>query len=161
MSAPFRISFCNPCNHLSRVRSHCVNSVIPWIPCGRAPHTNSCPWTVCATFLLWLFVSHSHGTSPKKVPLGGGSCHMSPDKITFRPPKGRAAHCSWAYLLWARSLTNSRQRNSKRANNSALTMLTSSKISHRHCNAFWLNSRILLPLIFSSPIPCQFKPKAW
>ena len=89
-SLPSRISFCNPCSHTSRVRSHSTSSVRPCNPFGPVPHTNSWPWIVWATFLFLLLVSHSHGTSPKKVPRGGGNCHISPAKITFKPPKGRA-----------------------------------------------------------------------
>ena len=33
-----------------------------------------------ASFLLLAFVIISHGTSPRNVPRGGGSCHRSPEK---------------------------------------------------------------------------------
>ena len=91
-------------------------------PCPRS--TLARGWMVWATFLYLLFVlhcvNHSHGTSPKKVPRGGGSCHISPARITFTPPKGQAYAASFAYLLWARSRTNSRHHNSNRAKSSAL-----------------------------------------
>ena len=160
-NAPFRTSFCRLCNHISWVRSHSTSSVTPWIPSGVSPQTNSCPRMVWATFFVLHCVNHSHGTSPKKVPRGGGSCHISPARITFNPPKGRAYAASFAYLPWARSRTNSRQRNSNRANSSALTMLISSMMSHRQRNALALSSRSLCPLMRSSPSPCQFKPNAW
>ena len=160
-NAPFRTSFCRLCNHISWVRSHSTSSVTPWIPSGVSPQTNSCPRMVWATFFVLHCVNHSHGTSPKKVPRGGGSCHISPARITFNPPKGRAYAASFAYLPWARSRTNSRQRNSNRANSSALTMLISSMMSHRQRNALALSSRSLCPLMRSSPRPCQFKPNAW
>ena len=160
-NAPFRTSFCRLCNHISWVRLHSTSSVTPWIPSWALPQINSCPWMVWATFFDLHCVNHSHGTSPKKVPRGGGSCHISPARITFNPPKGRAHCASIAYLLWARSRTNSRQRSSNRAKSSALTMLISSIMSHRHRNALALNSSSLCPLMRSSPRPCQFKPNAW
>ena len=120
-NAPFRTSFCRLCNHISWVRSHSTSSVTPWIPSEVSPQTNSCPRMVWATFFVLHCVNHSHGTSPKKVPRGGGSCHISPARITFNPPKGRAYAASFAYLPWARSRTNSRQRNSNRAKSSALS----------------------------------------
>ena len=61
---------------------------MPWIPSGALPQINSCPWMVWATFFVLPCVNHCHGTSPKKVPRGGGSCHISPARITFNPPKG-------------------------------------------------------------------------
>ena len=140
---------------------HSTSSVTPWIPSEVSPQTNSCPRMVWATFFVLHCVNHSHGTSPKKVPRGGGSCHISPARITFNPPKGRAYAASFAYLPWARSRTSSRQRNSNRAKSSALTMLISSMMSHRQRNALALRSRSLCPLMRSSPRPCQFKPNAW
>ena len=160
-NAPFRTSYCRFCNHTSWVRSQSTSSVTPCIPSGDPPHTNSCPRIVWATFFVLPCVNHSHGTSPKKVPRGGGNCHISPARITFNPPKGRAYAASLAYLLSARSRTNSRQRNSKRAKSSALTMLISSMMSHRRRNALALSSRSLCPLMRSSPRPCQSKPNAW
>ena len=160
-NTPFRTSFCRLCNHISWVRSHSTSSVTPWMPSGDPPQISSCPWMVWATFFVLHCVNHSHWTSPKKVPRGGGSCHISPARITFNPPKGRAHAASVAYLLWAKSRTNSRQRNSNRAKSSALTMLISSTMSHRQCNALALRSSSLCPLMRSSPRPCQFKPNAW
>ena len=100
-NAPFRTSFCKLCNQISWVGSHSTSSVMPWIPSGALPQINSCPWMVWATFFVLHCANHSHGTSPKKVPHGGGSCHVSPARITFNPPKGRAYAASFAYLLWA------------------------------------------------------------
>ena len=97
---------------------------MPWIPSGALPQINSCPWMDGMGYFLVpslrFALCQSHGTSPKKVPRGGGSCHISPARITFTPPKGQAYAASFAYLLWARSRTNSRHHNSNRAKSSAL-----------------------------------------
>ena len=86
-------------------------SVIPSSPWGAFPphkfltvdgmrHLLAC--TFCHPF--------PKGHPLKKVPLGGGSCHMSPASIMFNPPKGRAEASSFAYLTCAKSQTSSRQR---------------------------------------------------
>ena len=96
--------------------------------------------------------NYSAGIFPRKRPLGGGSCHKSPESSTFNPPNGR----TWplCVFLWGfTSTTTSRNFMSTSASKDEPTIPNSSMINHRQyklCSptAFWPGSaRGVLPLL--------------
>ena len=157
VNSPRRNSFWTCVNHASRVRSQVVSSVMPCIPASEPPHIKVCPWKAVACLEAFIPARRSHGTSAKKVPLGGGSWYTSPARMTFKPPKGWIS--PFLYLATLRSRMSSRQRISSWASSSALTMLNSSIINQRSCVVFWASSSNRAKL--SPLLLFQASPSAW
>ena len=105
-------------------------------------------------------VTSCHGIWPRKVPRGGGSCHKSPEKITLSPPKGATQWSPFfAYFVADRSMMSWRQRASRRASISALTMLISSMSNQRHFTASFAKSNMRCASMLWS-FPCHANPNA-
>ena len=105
-------------------------------------------------------VTSCHGIWPRKVPRGGGSCRKSPEKITLSPPKGATRRSPFfAYFVADRSMMSWRQRASRRASISALTMLISSMSNQRHFTASFAKSNMRCASMLWS-FPCHANPNA-